>query len=242
MITAHSDVVGSLLRPPELVKARERVRAGTIAQKKFKAIEDRAVDEAIALQEEIGLGILTDGEMRRFSFQSQMAEAVEGFGEFDGDAFLWGEWSGDEKVGDWSCKRPALLGVRSKLTRKRHLSAEEFTYLRAGTTRTPKISLPSPSLWANFWSREYSADAYPTLEHFLSDVVDILKEEVRELARLGAGYIQLDAPHYALLLDARTRFFYESLGWTFDRWLSQGIEMDNSVMGQVPGVTFGFHL
>ena len=108
------------------------------------------MDEAIALQEEIGLGILTDGEMRRFSFQSQMAEAVEGFGEFDGDAFLWGEWSGDEKVGDWSCKRPALLGVRSKLTRKRHLSAEEFTYLRAGTTEHPRSVSPAPAYGPTF--------------------------------------------------------------------------------------------
>ncbi len=90
MIRARADVVGSLLRPPELLKAREELGAGRMSRAEFKAIEDRAVDEAIALQEEAGLEVVTDGEMRRLSFQSQMAAAVDGFGEYDIDAFLWG--------------------------------------------------------------------------------------------------------------------------------------------------------
>ena len=242
MITAHTDVVGSLLRPPELLKAREQVAAGRITQAEFKTIEDRAVDGAVALQEEVGLEVVTDGEMRRLSFQSQMTEAVDGFGEYDIDAFLWGEWRGDENVGALKVERPKTLGVVGKLTRKRHLSAEEFTYLRARTTRTPKITLPSPSLWTNFWSAERSVAAYPTLDSFLADVVDILREEVAELVRLGATYIQLDAPHYLLLLDPKTRAFYERQGWTLDGWLHQAIEMDNAVIGDFPEVVFGFHL
>ena len=242
MITAHADVVGSLLRPDYLLRAREDVAGGHLPQAEFKATEDRAVDEAVALQEEAGLEVVTDGEMRRLSFQSQLPEAVEGFGEWDLDAFLWGDWRGDQKVGDKSTRRPKSLGVVGKLRRKRHLSGEEFTYLRARTTRVPKISLPSASLWANFWSRERSVAAYPTLESFLSDVTDILREEVAELVRLGATYIQIDAPHYSLLLDPRTRAFYEKQGWTAEEWLSRGIEMDNSVMSGFPDVTFGFHL
>ena len=242
MVRARADVVGSLLRPPELLKAREELGAGRMSRAEFKAIEDRAVDEAIALQEEAGLEVVTDGEMRRLSFQSQMAAAVDGFGEYDIDAFLWGEWRGDESVGEWSKDRPTSLGVVGKLVRKRHLSAEEFTYLRARTTRTPKITLPSPSMWVNFWSPERSASAYPTLEGFLADIVDILRDEVAELVRLGATYIQLDAPHYALLLDPKTRAFYEEQGWSLEKWLSRGIEMDNAVMGQFPGVSFGFHI
>ena len=147
MIAAHTDVVGSLLRPPELLKARGEVAAGKMTQTAFKAIEDQAVDEAVALQEAVGLEVVTDGEMRRLSFQSQMTEAVAGFGEYDLDAFLWGDWHGDEGVGDFSMERPRNLGVVGKLTRKRHLSTEEFIYLRARTTRIPKITLPSPSLW-----------------------------------------------------------------------------------------------
>jgi 5-methyltetrahydropteroyltriglutamate--homocysteine methyltransferase len=209
MITSHTDVVGSLLRPPELLQAREDVSAGKITQAEFKSIEDRAVDEAIALQEMAGLEVVTDGEMRRLSFQSQITEAVEGFGFYDIDAFLWGNWQGDETVGDLNIERPKNLGVVGKLTRKRHLSVEEFTYLRARTTRIPKITLPSPGLLTNFWSPEISAPAYPKLDNFLADVVDILREEVAELVRLGATYIQLDAPHYPLLLDPKTRSFYE---------------------------------
>jgi len=242
MITSHTDVVGSLLRPPELLEAREKAAAGLINQAEFKAIEDWAVDQAIALQENAGLEVVTDGEQRRLSFQSQLPEAVEGFGQWDIDAFLWGDWSGDEEIGDWSRERPKRLGVTGKLRRKRHLSAEEFTYLRAKTERIPKITLPSPSLWVNFWSAEHSSAAYPTLDSFLADVVDVLHEEVEELVRLGATYIQLDAPHYPLLIDPKTRGFYESQGWDLEDYLERGIAMDNAVIHDFPGVTFSFHL
>lgn len=242
MITAHTDVVGSLLRPPELLTARSDFATGRISPAQFKAIEDRAVDHAVALQEAAGLEVLTDGEMRRLSFQSQLPDAVEGFGAWDINAFLWGDWHGDPSVGDKNTDRPMQLGVVSKLRRKRHLSSEEFTYLRARTKRIPKITLTSPSLWANFWSAELSASVYPTLDSFLADVVDIMRDEVAELVRLGCTYIQIDAPHYPLLLDPQTRAFYERQGWTLEQWLSRGIEMDNAVIGSFPNVTFGFHL
>ena len=242
MIATHTDVVGSLLRPPKLLKARGEVAAGKMTQAAFKAIEDQAVDKAVALQETVGLQVVTDGEMRRLSFQSQMTEAVAGFGEYDLNAFLWGDWRGDGAAGNLSLERPKNLGVVSKLIRKRHLSVEEFTYLRARTTCIPKITLPSPSLWINFWSSEHSLSAYPTLDGFLADVVDILRSEVAELVRLGATYIQLDAPHYPLLLDPKTRTFYEEQGSSLDQWLDRGIEMDNAVIGDFPEVTFGFHL
>lgn len=245
MITARTDVVGSLLRPPYLVQARDAYAAGRLSPAEFKAIEDRAVDEAIKIQEEAGLAVVTDGEQRRLSFQSQLPEAVEGFGMWDLDAFLWGDWKGGAEVGDRSIERPKQLGVVGKLRRKRHLSAEEFVYLRRRTSRIPKITLTSPSLYANFWSPHLSTGAYPTLDSFLADVVDILRDEVAELVRLGATYIQLDAPHYPLLIDPETRRFYESRGWQIDRWLARGIEMDNAVIaaaGDRPGVTFSFHL
>ena len=70
MITVHADVVGSLLRPPELLDAQEQFGAGALIFSQFKEIEDRTVDEAIALQESVGLQIVTDGEMRRQSFQN----------------------------------------------------------------------------------------------------------------------------------------------------------------------------
>ena len=242
LIAAHADVVGSLLRPSELLRAQKERSAGRMTPTAFKEIEDSAVDWAVRLQEEAGLEVVTDGEMRRLSFQSQMTEAVRGFGKWDLDAFLWGEWHGVEGAEDWQRERPADLGVVGKLVRERHLSTEEFVYLRGRTRRVPKVTLPSPGLFVNFWSPEISREAYPTLDGFLADVVRILREEVEELARLGATYIQLDAPHYHLLLDPGTRAFYESQGWTLEKWLDRGIELDNAVMEDVPGVTFGFHL
>jgi 5-methyltetrahydropteroyltriglutamate--homocysteine methyltransferase len=242
VITARADVVGSLLRPQELLEARQRLARAEISAAEFKRVEDRAVDWAISLQERAGLPVVTDGEMRRESFQSQMVEAVEGFGEHTIDAYLWGEWHGDEAVGERKIERPATLGVVGKLRRRRFLSVEEFVYARARTDRKIKVTLPSPSLYASFWSPELSVEAYPTLDDFLEDVAEILREEVEELARLGATYIQLDAPHYPLLLDPDTREFYEGRGWDFDRWMSRGIELDNHVIGDHPGVTFSFHL
>jgi 5-methyltetrahydropteroyltriglutamate--homocysteine methyltransferase len=100
MITAHTDVVGSLLRPVALRKARDDWVAGRLSHAQFKSTEDRAVDEAVFLQEAAGLDIVTDGEMRRLSFQSQMTEAVDGFGAWDINAFLWGHWHGDGAVGE----------------------------------------------------------------------------------------------------------------------------------------------
>ena len=241
-LTTRADTVGSLLRPQELLETRERHAAGELSAAEFKRIEDRAVDWAIGLQERAGLPVVTDGEMRRESFQSQMVEATEGFGEHDIDAWLWGEWHGDEAVGDKTTERPQTLGAVGKLRRRRHLSVEEFVYARGRTERIIKVTLPSPSMYANLWSPELSTGAYPTLNLFLEDVAGILREEVEELVRLGAEYIQLDAPHYPLLLDPRTRAFYEQRGWDLDRWLGRGIELDNHVIGAHRDVTFSFHL
>ena len=240
MLEARTDVVGSLLRPPELLEARERRDRGELDQPGFKRIEDAAVDAALRLQEEAGLEVVTDGEMRRLSFQSQLVEAVDGFGDWDLDAFLWGEWHSDE-LGDMNIERPPLAVV-STLRRRRFLSAEEFTYARGRTDRVLKLTLPSPSLFANFYDPERSRGAYASLEDFLGDVAQILREEVEELVRLGATYIQLDAPHYPLLLDPTYREFYESRGWPADRWLDLGLELDNLVIGDYPGATFSMHL
>src|SRR5262247_2731427 len=145
MITAHTDVVGSLLRPVALRRARDDLVAGRLTHAQFKSIEDRAVDEAVSLQEAAGLEIVTDGEMRRLSFQSAMTEAVDGFGAWDIDAFLWGHWHGGGARGEQRRDRPVDLGVVSRLVRKRHLVAEEFVYLRRRTSRIAKLTLPSPS-------------------------------------------------------------------------------------------------
>jgi 5-methyltetrahydropteroyltriglutamate--homocysteine methyltransferase len=240
VLDARTDVVGSLLRPPELLEAQERLAAGELDPETFREAEDRAVDEAIRLQEEAGLDVVTDGEMRRLSFQSQMTAAVEGFGKWDLDAFLWGEWHSEE-IGDLVVERPPIAVV-GKLRRKRFLSVEEFTYAQGRTDRVLKVTLPSPSLFANFWEPDRSSGAYASAEEFLGDVAEILREEVDELVRRGATYIQLDAPQYPLLVDPAYRDFYERRGWPAERWLELGLELDNLVIGNHPDVTFGIHL
>ena len=190
--TMRADIVGSLLRPPELREAAEKHARGEVSVAEFKRAEDQAVDWALDLQEQCGLEVVTDGEMRRESFQSQLVEAVEGFGEHTMDAWLWGDWHGDEEVGDKNVERPPTLGVVGKLRRRRHLSVEEFVYARSRTDRTVKVTLPSPTLFANLWSPEISKEAYATMDEFVEDVAEILREEVEELVRLGAEYVQLD--------------------------------------------------
>jgi 5-methyltetrahydropteroyltriglutamate--homocysteine methyltransferase len=240
VLDARTDVVGSLLRPPVLLEARRQLEAGKLSRAAFKEVEDRAVDEALALQEDAGLDVVTDGEMRRLSFQSQVPAAVDGFGDWDLDAFLWGDWHSDE-LGDLTIERPRIAVVEP-LRRRRSLLCEEFAYARGRTDRVLKVTLPSPSLFANFYDPERSRDAYPTLEAFLEELAEILRKEVEELVELGATYIQLDAPHYPLLLDEGYRRFYESRGWPAERWLDLGSELDNLVIGGHSGVTFGFHL
>src|SRR6266508_3611541 len=199
VVTARVEHVGSLLRPPYLLEARQARATGTL---------DAAVD---------------------------------GFAGVTMDAWLWGEWHSDV-VGDVRVERPPDLGVVAPLRRRRNLAAEEFTFLRAHTNRIGKVTLPSPSLFANLWSPERSREAYPTMDDFLTDVVAILCDEVRELNRLGCTYIQLDAHHYPLLIDPVWRAFYEQHGWTLERWLSRGIELDNAVIDAGRPATFGFHL
>ena len=232
--------VGSLLRPSTLLAAREELAAEGLTAAAFKQVEDDAVRDVIERQVGLGLPVLTDGEFRRESFQDQLTQAAEGFEGVDINAWLHGQWHSDE-VGDLQIDHPGAAVV-APLRLRRSLAAEEFTFARAVTDRTVKVTLPSPSLMANLWDPQRSRDAYPTLDAFLADVVDVLQREVAELARLGCTSVQLDAPHYPLLVDPDWRAFYESRGWAADDWLAFGTELDNAVIDAAPGITFGFHL
>lgn len=240
-VIARVEHVGSLLRPDYLRAARASYASGDLDPAGFKAVEDRAVREVVAMQEDVGLPVVNDGELRRESFQSELAAACDGFSSVGIDAWLWGEWHSD-LVGETTIERPADLAVTGRLHKRRNLATEEFTFLRSCARRQKKVTLPSPSLFANLWSPERSTTAYPDLDAFLTDVVDVLRDEVSELVRLGCDYIQLDAPHYPLLIDPQWRSFYEARGWPMERWLSYGIELDNAVIAAGRPATFGFHL
>jgi 5-methyltetrahydropteroyltriglutamate--homocysteine methyltransferase len=231
----RSDVVGSLLRPAYLKEARDRHEAGQLGEAEFKRTEDRAVDEAIALQERTGVEVITDGEVRRYAFYGHLIDAVEGFDKFGGWAIPFRNEKGEELV----LPRPVVV---SKLRRKRPMCAEEFTYVRARTNHPAKTTMISAQQAAAYYDSKKSAGAYPKIDAYLTDIVDILRDEVQELIRLGCTYIQIDSPQYAALLDPQLREGYRQRGNDPDRLLDLSTEMDNAVIGDHPGVTFGLHL
>jgi len=231
----RSDAVGSLLRPSYLKEARERHEKGQISHSEFKSLEDRAVDEAVELQQRAGLEVFTDGEMRRYAFYGHLIDAVEGFDKFGGWAIPFRNEKGEEVVQP----RPVVV---SKLRRKRPLCAEEFTYLRARTKHPAKTTIISAQQAAAYYDNKKSSAAYPKIDAYLADLVDILRDEVEELIRLGCTYIQIDSPQYAALLDPQLREGYRQRGNDPDRLLDLSTEMDNAVIGSHSGVIFGLHL
>src|SRR5574341_1245511 len=231
----RSDVIGSLLRPSYLKEARKQRASGELSHIEFKKLEDRAVDEAIDLQTQAGLEVLTDGEMRRYAFFGHLIDSVEGFDKFGGWAIPFRDEQGNELV----FQRPVVV---SRLERKRPLCGEEFTYLRARTDHPTKVTLISAQQAAAYYDPEKSKGAYAMIEAYLADVVDILRTEVDELVRLGGTYIQIDAPQYDALLDPAIREGYRKRGNDPVKLLERCIELDNAVIGDHPGVTFGIHL
>jgi 5-methyltetrahydropteroyltriglutamate--homocysteine methyltransferase len=231
----RSDVVGSLLRPPYLVEARDGLEAGRLAPPDFKRIEDRAVDEAIALQEEAGLDVVTDGELRRYAFFGHLVDAVEGFDRLGGWAIPFRNEQGEELI----FKRPVVVG---KLRWRRSMCAEEFVYLRARTRRSTKVTLVSTQQAAAYWDPEKSKAPYPTRDAYLADVVDLTRHEIEGLVGLGCTYVQIDAPQYAALLDPALREGYRQRGSDPDRLLDACIDMDNAAIGNHPGVTVALHI
>jgi 5-methyltetrahydropteroyltriglutamate--homocysteine methyltransferase len=235
MLQYRTDVVGSLLRPAYLKAARADYEAGKLSDQAFKQIEDRAVDEAIALQQRADLAVITDGEMRRYAFYGHLVDAVEGYDKYGGWAIPFRDESGEELVQ----QRPVVV---AKLRRRRHLCAEEFTYLRAKAKIPAKVTFISAQQAAAYYDAEKSKGAYATVDAYLADLVDILRGEVAELIRLGCAYIQIDSPQYTALLDPKLREGYRARGSDPDRLLDLAIEMDNAIIGQHAGIQFGLHL
>jgi len=232
----RAQTVGSLLRPPELKQARADLDAGRIDPLSFKRIEDRAVDEALALQERAGLDIVSDGEMRRAHFTGPLSEVVAGMDSVRAPVQHWhGGGEGEEPT------YAHVRAVTGKLRRLRSLAAEEFVYLRARTQKPIKATLPSPLMMQTFWSPEHSPAAYSDPFELFADAAAILREEARELVSLGCGFIQVDAPDIGFLVDESVRESLAGRGIDPGRMLGEGIEIINSV-ADVPGAQFAIHL
>ena len=234
-MTYHSEVVGSLLRPAYLVDARKQFEAGQLSAADFKSIEDRAVREAIALQEAAGIDVITDGELRRYAFYGHLIDALEGFDKYGGWAIPFRDETGEQLV----YKRPVVV---EPLRWRRSMCAEEWVYFRSRTTHPGKVTMISAQQAAAYYDPEKSKSAYPSRDAYLADIVDFSRREVEELIRLGCTYIQIDAPQYAALLDPQMREGYRRRGSDPDKLIDLCIELDNAIISNHPGITFGIHI
>lgn len=240
-MTWHSETVGSLLRPPELVAARRRHAAGELDAAALKQAEDAAVQDAVDLQEKAGLDVIADGEMRRESWLSPFAEGFTGLDRATGLSMPWRGAAGDDEPDPGG--RPGRPAVVARLSRRQSpITQEEWVFLRGQTTRAAKVTMPGAEMAAAMYDKTLSRSAYPTREDYHAHVVELLRWEVSELVRLGCQYIQLDSPQYGALTDPANRELFRQRGADPDQLIDAGIEMDNAIIGGFPGVTFGLHI
>jgi 5-methyltetrahydropteroyltriglutamate--homocysteine methyltransferase len=249
---ARADVVGSLLRPAYLREARRAAREGSVSALDVRAAEDRAVREAIALQEAAGLDVITDGELRRNSWvvtiplrEAGAAHApLAGYEFLPADPGWWSLW----KEPDGRRAQVWTLPTRPFMTKPlgvvRDIVAEEYAFLRAHAQTRTKFTIPAPSWHRIFWHSEYSRAAYPAPEDLLRAVARYLREEVvAKVIALGGDYIQLDAPNYAQWhVDQDNRKAFEAWGHDLAAELVADAEIDNAVFEGVHGVTRAIHI
>src|SRR5437764_15148244 len=163
-MTYRSEVIGSLLRPTYLKEAREKFESGQLNAPDFKAIEDRAVDEAIKLQEAAGIDVLTDGEQRRYAFYGHLVESLEGFDKYGGWAIPFRDETGEQLV----LKRPVVV---ERLRWRRSMCSEEWVYLRSRKARPGKVTMISAQQAAAYYDPEKSRAAYSSRDAYLADIV-----------------------------------------------------------------------
>jgi 5-methyltetrahydropteroyltriglutamate--homocysteine methyltransferase len=237
----RAEVIGSLLRPDYLKEARQKWESGRLRTRDFKRIEDRAVDEALVLQEQAGVDVVTDGEMRRTHFIAPLTDVISGIKPIPAFKRVW-RWPHEPDQPTEETEIQVQYAVVDKIRRLRTLTSEEFTYARSHARQPLKVTLPSPLMMTLRWSAQYSRDAYPDPFELFADAAEIVRQEAQELAALGCEYIQIDAPELGMLCDSdRRRRDFADAGIDPGRLLSDGIELLNSVAA-VPGVTFGLHL
>ncbi|MGH7933546.1 MAG: cobalamin-independent methionine synthase II family protein [Candidatus Binataceae bacterium] len=232
----RAQTIGSLLRPEYLKDAKRAHRKGELSAAQFKRVEDRAVDEALALQDNAGIDVVTDGEQRRLSFLGSLVETTEGLAR---DRTITKPWHVDAGHTE---QLSLGLAATGKLKRLRSMVGEEFVYARARARKPIKVTLPSPLMLFMFWSPTASRAAYRDPFELFADGADVIREEIRELARLGCEYIQIDAPELAIMVDPTAqRSVFETNGISPSRVLGEGVELLNTI-ADAPGVSFGLHM
>jgi 5-methyltetrahydropteroyltriglutamate--homocysteine methyltransferase len=232
----RADHVGSLLRPAELLEAREAQDP-----ERLRALEDRHVLRVLDKQRELGLDVFTDGELRRRNFMSDFTDAVAGFDMGDAVSRAW--QAGQAKDAPVS----SVTGVvTARLARRRSLVGHELPFLKAHSPGAIKLTLPSPTQFpAIAWKRGISDGAYPDHGALLSDIVEIMRGELASISADGVSYIQIDAPRYSYFVDPKWRDWISSeMKAEPDALLDLSIRADNACLAAArrPGVLLAMHL
>jgi 5-methyltetrahydropteroyltriglutamate--homocysteine methyltransferase len=232
----RAEHIGSLLRPRELRDAFKAHAAGQMSDAAYREVEDRNICEAIRMQEEAGLETITDGEFRRGSWAFGLVKAVEGFGEAR-SMFEFHDAAGNNYPFD-TCYAIA------KIRRTRPIAVGEFEFVRRHTRRVPKVTMPAPS-FMHFFRGKACADpaVYPDLAGFWTDLLRVYHEELSELGRVGAQYLQIDEVPLAMLCDPAVRERTRAIGEDPDALVTTYIDAINDVLAARPaGMTVGMHL
>jgi 5-methyltetrahydropteroyltriglutamate--homocysteine methyltransferase len=247
----RTDVVGSLLRPDYLKGAHEMVDEGQMDSGELREAEDRAVREAVALQEAAGLDVVTDGEMRRLNFQDSFGASVTGFDAAKADMRFYEarvhgaaplqrwEFPVDEKKATAVSQRRPVV---AKLALAHNLPLDEYQFVKTVAKKPVKVTLIGPDRIAQRFDHQRSKAIYPTMDDFMSDLVKIERAMIRSLVDAGCRYIQIDAPGYTAYVDKPSLDAMRARGEDPMENFARSIKADNAVIDGFDGVTFGIHI
>ncbi len=233
----RADQVGSLLRPPELLKARADVAEGKVDLEYLRYEEDRAILDILAVQRQVGIDVLTDGEYRRGGWMTDMAESVDGFVRQSMVMRWHGPGGGDE---------PSLSSVvGGKLKPRKRLTGQQAPFLVEHAQAPVKMTIPSPSgFMASSWRPGMSDAAYATPADMLRDLSAIVRDELAAVADEGVGYVQLDTPQYSYFADEDMIGTLREKGLDLPKQLDLAIQADNACLESLDRskVTAGLHI
>jgi len=234
----RADHVGSLLRPEELLQARQRFQNDEISKEQLRTIEDRCIREAVKQQESVGLQSITDGEYRRTFFHVDFLERLEGVTVRGGI-----ETKFEGKKGDVNFAPPRLV-VTDKLRHTEDIQKADFEFLKSITGQTPKVTIPSPTM-VHFRGGRKAIDieAYPDMDEFFEDLAQCYRDEIKSLYQAGCRYIQMDDTNLAYLCDPRLREGARVRGDDPDELPRTYAELVNKVIDDRPqDLTVAVHL
>jgi 5-methyltetrahydropteroyltriglutamate--homocysteine methyltransferase len=199
----RADHVGSLLRPPELLRAREDHAAGRIDDEALRAVEDEAIRDVVRMQQDVGLQTATDGEFRRASWHMDFIYSLDGISKAPGNLSVkFHNAEGDIEF------TPAAMLIDGKLGVSETIFGEDFAFLKrvAEGGSTPKLTIPSPSM-VHYRGGRAAIDesVYADMDDFWNDLVAAYREQVRRVSELGCTYLQFDDTSLAYLNDPKQR-------------------------------------